>query len=296
VTGLSPDLKSQDGIATIAEALDRTAAALCRAGLAEARREARLLLALAAGIGAETIIGHPERPLEQAAIARLDEFVARRVRREPVSRIAGRREFWSLSFEVTPATLDPRPDSETLVEAALDLIEARSAPLSLLDLGTGTGCLLLALLSELPGAWGVGVDISPDATMAARRNAAALGLAGRAAFAVGDWGTSLAGGFDLVVANPPYIASGAMAGLPPEVAAYDPPLALVGGRHGLDAYQSLTPDLLRLVRPGATVLLEIGAGQAAAVRGILARAGFENAAVYRDLAGIERCVAAWASR
>lgn len=231
-----------------------------------------------------------DRLLTAAERTALDGLIARRCAREPVSRIVGRREFWSMDFVLSPATLDPRPDSETVVEAALASIGDRRAPLLLADLGTGTGCLLLALLSELPAARGVGVDRSALAADTARANATRLGLAERAGFVVGDWSAALAGGFDLVVSNPPYLATAEMADLAPEVGRFDPALALDGGGDGLAAYRAIAADLDRLLAPGGRVVLEVGQGQAPAVSALLDGAGLSGIAVRPDLAGIERAV------
>jgi release factor glutamine methyltransferase len=215
--------------------------------------------------------------------------VARRARREPVSRIVGRREFWSLDFMLSPATLDPRPDSECLIEAALAAAPEDAATL-VLDLGTGSGCLLLAFLSERKRATGLGVDLSADAVATARENAARLGLAERARFAVGDWGAGVTGGFDLILCNPPYIPAGDIEGLAPEVAHHDPRLALAGGEDGLEAYRELAPELARLLRPRGRAVLEVGHGQADAVGRLMAAAGLSTHARRADLGGIERCL------
>jgi release factor glutamine methyltransferase len=185
-----------------------------------------------------------------------------------VARLTGVREFWSLPFRVTPDTLEPRPDSETVVEAALAALDAagvpRQRPLGLLDLGTGTGCLLLALLRELPAAWGLGVDISPGACAAAAANARSLGLARRARFRPGDWGRGLDGGFDLVVANPPYVSDGEIATLQPEVALHEPRSALAGGPDGLAGHRALAPHVARLLGDGGVAVVEFGAGPGSA--------------------------------
>ena len=212
--------------------------------------------------------------------------------REPLSRILGRREFWGLEFALSADTLDPRPETETVVEAVLRRVLNRNAPLRFLDLGTGTGCILLALLSEFPAAIGFGVDIALGAVMTALGNAATLGLGERAHFLVGDWGTAISGRFDVIASNPPYIGGAALADLPPEVALYDPRLALDGGADGLGAYRSLVFDLLRLLRPGGVFACEVGSGQAPAVAAILRARGFEVDGCERDLAGIARCVMA----
>jgi release factor glutamine methyltransferase len=222
--------------------------------------------------------------------ARFGRMTARRAPREPVSRILGRREFWSLEMKVTPATLDPRPDSESLVGAVLARIAEPSAAIRILDLGTGCGCLLLALLSELPRARGLGVDIDLEALAAARDNARGLGLAARAGFAKSDWGRDLVGSWQLIVSNPPYIKDSAIADLAPEVARYDPPRALSGGEDGLEAYRQLAPQISRLLAADGMAALEVGRGQADAVERLLGEAGLRTLDRTRDLAGIERCL------
>jgi release factor glutamine methyltransferase len=279
-----------EGGKTVAEAVAHAAATLGAAGIPEPRREARLLVAAALGIEPATVLGWPERQIAEGPARRLAELVSGRAAHAPVSRLLGRREFWSLSFALSPGTLDPRPDSETLVEAALAEIAVRTAPLRVLDLGTGTGCLLLALLSELPNATGVGVDLAPGAVATARRNAAALGLARRASFIAGDWGTALVGRHDVILANPPYISTQAIEGLPPEVGLYDPRLALDGGADGLSAYRALAGDLRRLSEPHGAAVVELGEGQAPAVAAIMAAAGLAVRGVRQDLAGIERAI------
>jgi release factor glutamine methyltransferase len=256
----------------------------------DTRSDARLLLAAALDVEPAVVFGSPERRLSPDEGARFDVLVRRRAAREPVARILGRREFWSLSFRVSPATLDPRPDSETLVEAALADVGDRAAPLRIVDFGTGTGCLLLALLSELPKASGIGIDRSPDALACAAANAAALGLADRGRFVASDWGTALAGPADVILANPPYIERGAIAGLDPEVARYDPATALDGGADGLDAYRALAEEVARLLAPGGRGYLELGDGQSAAAARIMAGAGLRICGTRRDLAGVERCL------
>jgi release factor glutamine methyltransferase len=275
---------------TLGEAVAEAAALLAAGGLDDARREARLVAAAALGVDPSAVLGWPERALSSEESAHVLAFARRRGAGEPLSRLVGRREFWSLSFALSPQTLDPRPDSETVVEAALGEIADRSVPLRILDLGTGTGCLLLALLSELPRATGIGVDRSAEAAATARRNAEALRLSTRASFVVGDWGAALGGGFDLVVSNPPYIPSGAIAGLAREVRQHDPHLALDGGSDGLAAYRRIALGLPSRLADGATAVLELGAGQAAEVAAIMAAAGLHVAGTLRDLASVERCV------
>jgi release factor glutamine methyltransferase len=203
--------------------------------------------------------------------------------------ILGEREFWSLPLFVGPGVLVPRPETETLVEAALEAFPDRTAPLRILDLGTGSGCLLLALLREYPNASGVGVDRSAEALAHATLNARRHGLADRALLVRGDWGRGLAESFELIVANPPYVASGELAELAPEVARYEPRAALDGGADGLDAYRAILPDLPRLLAPAGVACLEIGAGQATALAALAEVGGF-RVAVRPDLAGIPRCL------
>jgi len=207
-----------------------------------------------------------------------------------MSSILGRREFWSLDFVVTPDTLAPRPDSETLIEAVLAALPDRSAPLSLVDFGTGTGCLLLTLLSELPNAEGIGIDISRPALAIAGGNAKRLGLADRCRFLCSDWSAALEGRFDLIISNPPYIPSGDIAGLEPEVARFEPLSALDGGADGLDAYRALAAQIPPLLKPGGIGAFEVGAGQAPQVAALLAEAGLTPRGIHRDLGGIERVV------
>jgi release factor glutamine methyltransferase len=278
---------------TLGEALAAATRRLADAAIETPGRDARLLLAWASGIATATVIGWPERVLAPDAAARFEAAIARRAAHEPVSRIIGRREFWSLDLRVAPATLDPRPDTETVVEAALSHVPDRRAALRILDLGTGTGCILLALLRELPNATGIGIDRSEGAARIARDNAAALGLADRAAFAVGDWGAALdLERFDLVVSNPPYIESAEIERLDPDVRLYDPRAALDGGVDGLDAYRGIAAQLPRLLAPRGCAVLELGAGQAEDVSAVLEAAGLETVEIRSDLAGIPRALVA----
>lgn len=273
----------------LAGAIRTVAQQLAAAGIDEARGEARLLAGAATGLDNAAIIAHPERKLSSTESERLAAFAQRRGRREPISRILGWREFWSLRFALGPGTLDPRPDSETLIAAALESAE-RTRPLSVLDLGTGSGCLLLALLSELPEANGLGVDLNPEALAVAVANAKSLGLASRSRFVLGDWGEGLKGRFDLIACNPPYIPAGEIAQLAPEVAKFDPPLALAGGADGLDAYRRLSGDLPRLLAGAGRAFVEIGAGQEASAGAILARGGLSLLGQRADLSGTPRCL------
>lgn len=289
-TGDRPSLRA------LAEAVHQE---LDAAGLPGAWLDARLLVCAATGCDHAELIAFGERRAEDGAGDRLHGFVERRIAGEPVSRILGRREFWSLCLEIGEATLDPRADSEAVVEAALDLVRRfgwEERPLRICDLGTGSGCLLLAVLSELPEAYGVGVDISPAALVVARRNAMAHGLAGRVDFVCGDWLDPVKGGFDLVVANPPYIARNEIAELDREVRLHDPLIALDGGSDGLDAYRRIIPAARAALTRGGWLVMETGAGQAAGVEAMLADHGYcarrDVAPVVRDLAGRARCVRA----
>ncbi len=256
-------------------ALAAAAATLRAAGIENPEKEARRLAAFAAGTDAAGLLGRDE--IDAAALAAL---TARRAAHEPLAYITGRREFWGLDFAVSPATLIPRPDSETLIELAI----AHKPALRILDLGTGTGCLLLALLHEWPAATGIGVDLAPAAAALAARNAAALGLADRACFIAGRWAAALASGFDLVISNPPYIESGDLQHLMPEVAGHEPAAALDGGADGLAAYRAIIAALPGLLTPEGAAILELGAGQAAAVTALAAAAGYA-ATARPDLAG-----------
>ena len=272
--------------------LAAAAARLDAAGIAEPRHEARLILALALGLEPATVLGWPERPVEPKLAAAAAALIERRTKGEPLSRLRGKREFWSLDFALSPETLDPRPDSETLIAAALRDIPDRAAALRVVDFGTGTGCLLLALISELPNATGIGIDIAPGAVAMAEVNAAALGLAGRAEFRIGSWDTRIDGPADVILANPPYIPSSEIGRLPVEVSTFDPRAALDGGPDGLSAYRALGAAIRGLLGPAGKAYIEVGAGQRLQVARVLGEAGLTVEAVRRDLAGIERCVVA----
>lgn len=275
---------------TLKEAQAEVARRLSAAGVDSARLDARLLLAEAIGVDSAYIFSYPERVLDAAESERLEALVARREAREPLARILGVREFWSLPFRVSADTLVPRPDTETVVEAVLEAVEDREAALRLLDLGTGSGCLLLALLSELPQAEGVGVDLNPGALAVAGDNAVALGLSDRARFVEGSWDTEVGGPFDLVVSNPPYIPDADIPGLMPEVVEWEPRLALAGGEDGLDSYRAIARRLPNLLRPGGAAFFEVGVGQDRGVAGLLQEAGAQSIVIKRDLPGVPRCV------
>ncbi len=277
---------------TIQALLDAAAARLTAAGIDQPWREARLLLAEATGTGLPTIMAWPERIVAPEHTRQFESWLQRRLDHEPISRILGRREFWSLPFIVTPDTLDPRPDSETLVEAVLGAYPDRQRPYRIVDFGTGTGCLLLALLNEYPNARGVGIDRSEATAQVARANAEALGLASRAKISIGDWDSGLDCGFDIVISNPPYIATRDLEALMPAVRRYDPPGALDGGVDGLDPYRILCRAAARLLAPGGGVFFEVGQGQAEDVEQLLLSAGLCDCERRSDLAGIARVVSA----
>jgi release factor glutamine methyltransferase len=273
-----------------------TAVALTAAGIDNVRFEARLLLSHAARLTVEQLIARGPDAAPADAMARLRELTARRVRREPMAYILGEREFWGLPFKVSPAVLIPRPDSETVIETVLDLFADRSQPLRMLDLGVGSGCLLLTLLREYPQASGVAMDASGAALEVARANAEALGVASRTTFVTADWRQpgwtdGLGAPFDLVVSNPPYIESETIGGLMPEVALHEPKLALDGGPDGLAPYRIIAAESARLLVPGGWVVVEGGERQAPDIAGIFAAAGLVPTPPRKDLGGIDRVVA-----
>lgn len=277
----------------IADLLSEGMKALAAAGIVAPAHEARLLLGMAAQVPLAVMIGFPERSVDAAAAAAYRALIARRADREPVSHLVGEREFWSLPFLVSRDVLDPRPDSEAVIEAVLEALPDRARGLRLLDLGVGSGCLLVTLLRELRAAVGVGVDLSPAALEMAQRNAVRLQVADRAAFHLGDWLEALpadAGKFDLIVSNPPYIRSEEIATLEPEVVRHEPPLALDGGTDGLDAYRQLASVLAQHLAPNGLVALEIGIGQAESVTALMTAAGLVPAGTRLDLARRERCL------
>jgi release factor glutamine methyltransferase len=274
---------------TLGEAIAAAASVLAAAGVDQPRREARLLAAHALGAPANALLD-PARPLSTGDSAALAALAARRGAREPLAFITRRRGFWTLDLEVSPDTLIPRADSETLIEAAIADLAPPHAVHRILDLGTGTGCLLLAALREFTAAFGVGVDLSPAAARLAARNASGAGLADRATFLAGDWAAALCGRFDLVLCNPPYIATAAIAGLMPEVARHEPARALDGGPAGLDAYARLVPTLARLLTPHGLAVLELGAGQGPAVAALAEGCGLAHVRTRPDLGGVDRAL------
>jgi release factor glutamine methyltransferase len=266
------------------------------ASMASPELDARLLLCHATGLSHEAYVAGINDVLAPDAAARFAAYLARRLAGEPVSRIIGTREFYGRPFRIDQSTLDPRPDTETLIEAALELVGRRGlreTPLRILDLGTGSGCILITLLAELPLATGLGIDKSLPALDIARANAQILGVGGRAGFVAGDWLEAVEGTFDLVVANPPYLSVADMAGLAPEVRDHDPIEALDGGPDGLSAYRRIVPGLGKALRPGGFALFEVGPDQAEAVLGLLAEARHDaggGECLWRDLAGRPRVV------
>jgi release factor glutamine methyltransferase len=266
------------------------AAALSVAGFEEPHRHARRLVASALAISRADLFGHPDRAVDEQQISRIRGMLGRVIAREPLSRILGWREFWGLEFALSAETFDPRPETETVVEAVLTRIPDRRAPLRFLDLGTGTGCLLLALLGEFPAASGVGIDIAEGAVRTAACNAVALGFADRALFLVGDWGTAVSVKFDAVIANPPYIASGDLWLVPREVACHDPWRALDGGEDGLRAYRAIATHLPRLLASNGIFVTEVGVDQADAVAAVMRTNGLAVDGIEKDLVGISRCV------
>jgi release factor glutamine methyltransferase len=257
--------------------------------------DARLLIGAALSLELTALITQGPRAITADEATRIDALAERRLAGEPVARILGQKEFWGLPFKLSVDTLVPRPDTETVVELALDAITAANdvqRSLRIADLGTGSGAILLALLSELPDAFGVGTDISLGALRTARHNAMSLGLADRAAFVACSYASALTGPLDLIVSNPPYIPSGDIAGLTIEVRAHDPSRALDGGHDGLNAYRALIPQAAALLRPGGALVVEIGQGQSADVEGLMTKAGLsaDFSSIRADLAGIPRAV------
>jgi release factor glutamine methyltransferase len=264
------------------------------AGVDSAELDARILVGAVLGLDLTALIAAAARILNRDEAERLKGLARRRIAGEPVARILGLKEFWGLPLRLSPATLVPRPDTETVVEAALEILRAETkcgSPLRIADLGTGSGAILLALLSELPDAFGVGTDISVPALRTARDNARQLGFAARAAFVACDYATALSGPFDLIVSNPPYIRSAHIASLDAEVRDHDPHRALDGGFDGLDAYRLIARQASRLLAPGGALVMEVGHGQSGDVQELLTAAGATPAGPPKsDLAGIRRAV------
>jgi release factor glutamine methyltransferase len=284
----------KDG-ASVSEAISLLAQAFHTAGIEAADVDGRLLVLHALHLDRARLIAQSDRILEAREINVISALAARRLKREPVSRILGQKEFWSIALAITPDVLVPRPETETVVEGALDFVVRgglRMEKLRILDVGTGSGALLLALLRELPNATGTGTDISTGALKVARENAARCGVEGRCTFVVCDIASVVEGPFDLLVSNPPYIAHDEITSLAPEVKNYDPTVALDGGDDGLAAYRAIAADAKRLLAPGARMFVELGAGQEAAVRDLFTNVGLIAGVARTDLAGIPRVLGA----
>ena len=287
-----PGLKS--GV-SVSEALHHVAQSFRAGGIEEAEADARVLIGHALHLDRARLIAQSDRILEAREVTVISALATRRLRREPVSRIVGQKEFWSLPISVTPDVLVPRPETETVVEGALDFVVRsglRLEKLRVLDIGTGSGALLLALLNELKNAIGTGTDVSSAALDVASANAARCRLDSRCNFVVCDIATGVEGPFDLIVSNPPYIAHDEIETLAPEVRDYDPPVALDGGQDGLDAYRSIAGDATRILAPGGRLFVELGAGQDEQVRALFTKAGLSPGIPRKDLAGIPRVLGA----
>ncbi len=276
---------------TLRDAILGITNALKQAQVDNPRLDARILVAHVLNADTSVTFLRNDMPLTDAQAVQLDELVQRRIAREPVSRIVGQREFWGMPFDVTPATLDPRADTEVLVSAVIDNKHRYKPAPRILDLGTGTGCIMLALLQAMPDATGVAIDQSEDALQIARRNAEKNNLASRVHFARMSWADALSGPFDVIVSNPPYLTADDMAQLSPEVR-YDPERALFGGADGLDCYRTIIGDIRRISQPPGLLALEVGLGQAGQVAGLLEDAAFRVVEIRSDLAGIPRCLVA----
>ena len=278
----------------LATLMGRTSDTLAAAGIGEARLETSLLIRHVTGLGRLEALTRPDTAVGWTEAAAVAGLAVRRAQGEPMAYLTGRREFWGLQFSVSDQTLIPRPDSETLIEAAVARRDTLPENLRILDLGTGSGCLLLSLLSEFPGATGIGIDINSEAVALARSNAGQLGLAGRAMFAVANWSDSLRedGGYHIVISNPPYIATNEWEGLSNTVRAFEPAQALLGGTDGLDACREIAARLPVLLADNGIATLEIGPLQADTVQKILAARGLRPTPPLPDLAGNNRCIIA----
>jgi release factor glutamine methyltransferase len=284
-----------DAARTIAAARKALTDLFREAGIDSSDADARLLIAEALDIGRTELMVNGDRAVTPEQVKAIDALAQRRLAREPVARILGRKEFWSLPLDVSEAVLVPRPETETIVEAALDFVVRgglRMEVLRILDIGTGSGALMLALLKELEQARGTATDISAAALAVAHANAERLNLASRCSFVESNIADGVAGPFDLIVSNPPYIVQAEIATLDPEVRDYDPALALDGGSDGLDAYRAIARDARRLLAPGGRLIVELGAGQEQAVRALFSDVGLKVIAVRDDLAGIPRALSA----
>ncbi|GBD42833.1 Release factor glutamine methyltransferase [bacterium HR40] len=273
---------------SLGAALAATVRRLERAGIELPRLEARLLIEQATGLSREAQLASPERHLSPVEEERLEALVGRRLRREPLAYVLGRKEFRGLVFEVGPEVLVPRPESELLVDVAVERLADRRAPcLRMVDIGTGSGCLMIALLLELPHSFAIGTDLSLPALRLARRNAVTHGVQERARFVCTHFAEALAGPFDLVIANPPYLTTAELAAAPPELA-FEPALALASGPSGLEAYRAIAADLPRILAPEGVAVLELAAGRASSIAAVFAEAGLAVIDELADLAGLPR--------
>ena len=252
--------------------------------------DADILMMHAANLTREKIIAHPDKNLSEDEVSKFNDYITRRINREPISHITGKREFWGLEFNVTKHTLDPRADSECLIEQALELFPDKQQPLKIADFGTGTGCLLLSLLYEYRNAQGIGIDISNDALNVAKSNSLKLKLANRSDFVVSSWADGIKGEFDLIISNPPYIIKNDIKKLEAEVSKFEPKLALDGGEDGLNCYRELAVNIHLLLSDKGYAIFEFGQGQEADVRAILESVGMEFVAYKKDLSSIIRSI------
>ncbi len=287
--GVTADFSAQGGGESVRNLLTEAKRALDRHGNPTPSLDARLLLQEAAGVSREMLIADPDLEIAAAAARRFRDHLARRLADEPVSRILGYREFYGRRFKITTDTLDPRPDTETLIEAALAFMPLGEAR-RIIDLGTGTGAIAVTLLAERPQATAVLTDISPAALAVARENAGLHGVEVRATFSQGSWFSGVSGRFDLILSNPPYIPEAILPTLGPEVRNFDPKTALNGGPDGLNPYREMAAEALRFLAPGGRVIVEIGEGQASEIEGIFSAAGFQPERRWADLAGHVRCL------
>lgn len=274
----------------IADALRNATFHFRKADIAEASRDASVLLSHVFSGDREIQFREPEKHLTEQQYSLYQGYIDRRCKREPVSHILETREFWSLDFVVSKDVLDPRPDSETLIDAVLKHFQNCDDPSRILDLGTGSGCLLLTLLNELEHATGLGVDISEKALIIAKENADQLKISNRTQFIKGSWFSEVSGQFDLIVSNPPYIESGDIEGLQPEVRNYEPLLALDGGVDGLDCYRTIISQISPFLTQGGLAVFEVGINQSNDVLTLLEESAFSSLKVHTDLASVQRCV------
>lgn len=265
---------------------------LKESGCESAFLDAELLLAHCLGKSREFVIGRPEYMLSENEMEAYRSVITRRKNREPVAKIIGRKEFWGREFLVNGKTLDPRPDSESLIEAILETFPDKNSELNIIDFGTGTGCLLITALSEYQNSQGIGVDIDRDTLDIAKENAQKLGLAKRSKFILNDWAEGVTGKFDLIISNPPYIKNSDIEKLAPEVSVHEPYAALAGGDDGLDCYRLLAPSMKNLLKKHGHLIFEFGMGQEEAVKTIIEQYGLKFVSFKKDMAGVIRCIVA----